>query len=227
MSACRNGSIAVTQIPSESTIKGTFASTMVPPQVTARVQQESLQRCFAVFVQGISTLVSWSSSRMNHRLLPLQRWAVTATQRMMNVLGTRLSLIPIELLELINIDLANVLRQCLQCLFGPRSESTVILNAADVLCSLTADLLHSSFRPNGLILSETMQSSICWSLHAIISIGIQNALVWRAFHQHLDSLILECIGDSNKLATHSRDFQVYPLIKLFAITHTLISELLC
>ena len=203
-----NRSAPTQQIPTESTIVKAVGPNAQIPLISAKVHLKDFSQSLAIVVRCLGTLTAWHRSRPQHSTLVLQRWIVDAACRLRSLITWKKVPMPRITLESICVDVMEVSRQSFFSLSETRTQSVSCSRAIDVVIQTTADLLTMSFEAAGDPITDESQKSICWSLSAVASVSGDRSLVWKSYHQHLGSLILEGVQNTERLEKHSQDFQV-------------------
>ena len=197
------------QIPTKSTIAKAYGSSREGPLISARVHHEDFSQGLTIVTKCLFALNPWTERQRNHTTQSLQRWVIDAAYRTRSFVAKRKSSIQEVALESVYSDLTNLLQQYFLQLSDPKAELVSSTYAADLICQTLSELLRLSFQTRGTVLSNSTQLSMCWSLNVISwRSSAPNSYIWKSYHQHLDSLVLHCVRDSDKLRSHAKDFQV-------------------
>ena len=175
---------------------------------SSRAQQGHLPQALSIIARCLSALALWTSSRSKGNLQPIKRWIVDATRRTQTVLVARIYLLPRDALEPAACDLLDSSRHYLSNVSVAQCDSLASSIAADQACRSIANLLHLCQGASSKPVSSLAQESLCWGLYAIVSGSLSNPSIWKYYEEHLASLVLDVIGDSNVLRALTKDLQV-------------------
>ena len=174
-------------------------------RVTSRVEADNATQALSIVVSCLSTVTEYLSSLPLSAGLSSLRWVVGCLVTSQPLL-TRITANLQDENELSALFLKTV-----NATFAQISQSTQDSAEGNqllqLLCLLVSDTLKRFERNQNLILSSSLQNTLCSSLH-LLCLSYTNGMAgWRAYKQHLEG-VLEVVLEDHILYMFEEDLQV-------------------